>query len=68
MSDENKLQIKDFLNDMKAFMLETIKTNRGLAPEQVNTIMNEYGGEGLLKGLWKINLLINFVTEVQLMK
>jgi protease-4 len=51
MSDENRLQIKEFLNDMKYLMLETIKTNRGIAQNEVNTIMNEYGGRSAKRAL-----------------
>lgn len=44
MSDENRLQIKTFLDEMKGLMLAEIEKNRGIPADSMNYIMNEYLG------------------------
>lgn len=44
MSDENRLQVKTFLDEMKNLMLAEIEKNRGIKRDSLNFIMNEYLG------------------------
>ncbi|MGB4960668.1 MAG: signal peptide peptidase SppA, partial [Saprospiraceae bacterium] len=51
MSDYNRLQTREFLEDMKAIMLSHIAANRKLSIEQLETIIDEYGGRTAKKAL-----------------
>ncbi|MFZ1704178.1 MAG: signal peptide peptidase SppA [Saprospiraceae bacterium] len=51
MSDSNRLQIKEFLKDMKSILSETIYKHREISAEKLEVIMNEYLGRSAQRSL-----------------
>lgn len=51
MSDENRLQIKEFLYDMKALMAKTLEENRKINAVELDSIMNQFAGRSAKSAL-----------------
>lgn len=51
MSEENKLQLREFIQEIKILMSEILEKNRSIAPAQLDSIMNQYAGRNAKKSL-----------------